>query len=207
MPRTWDRHFTLNLRLEDLVALVFFLLTLAMKIFFRELRQENVSPADVLIIIPAVSLLLAKELVHYFVVGRREPAAPAATEASAVTARLATPADGSRADLKDFVRPYWEIVRDWFPFLVVLLMYYSLWGDATHLLITTDRDAALIALDQRLFHFQASVAIQPFISAPLTGWLAFAYAYHIFNIPFVACFLYLRRPRRSFREMLCAVLV
>src|SRR6266513_4512665 len=95
------RQFTLHLRLEDLVALVFFLLTLAMKILFRELRRENVGPADVLIIIPAVSLLLAKELVHYFVAGRREPAAPAATEGSAVTARLATPADGSRADLKD----------------------------------------------------------------------------------------------------------
>src|SRR5439155_23429082 len=130
------RQFTLHLRLEDLVALVFFLLTLAMKIFFRELRQENVSPADVLIIIPAVSLLLAKELVHYFVAGRKGPAAPAATEGSAVTARAAPSVDGPRADLKDFVRPYWEIVWDWFPFQVILLMYYSLWGDATHLLST-----------------------------------------------------------------------
>ena len=207
MPRTWDRHFTLRLRLEDVVALVFFLLTLAVKIFFRELRRENVSPADVLIIIPAVSLLLAKELVHYFVAGRREPAGHAATEASAVAARAAPSANGQRADLWDFVRPYWEIVRDWFPFLVILLMYYSLWGDATHLLITTDRDAALIALDQRLFHFQASVAIQRFISPPLTGWMEFAYAYHIFNIPLVACFLYVRRPRGRFREMMCGVLV
>src|SRR2546422_11743429 len=103
MPRTWDRHFTLNLRLEDLVALVFFLLTLAMKIFFRELRQENVSPADVLIIIPAVSLLMAKELAHYFVAGRRGSPAPAAMEASAVTARAGPSVDGPRADLKDFV--------------------------------------------------------------------------------------------------------
>src|SRR5437763_819442 len=102
------RQFTLHLRLEDLVALVFFLLTLAMKIFFRELRRENVSPADVLIIIPAVSLLLAKELVHYFVAGRRGPAAPV-TAAGTVTARAAPSVDGLRADLKDFVRPYWEI--------------------------------------------------------------------------------------------------
>ena len=201
------RQFTLHLRLEDVVALVFFLLTLAMKIFFRELRRETVSPADVLIIIPAVSLLLAKELVHYFVAGRRGPAAPVTTEAGAVTAQAAPWVDGSRAELKDFVRPYWEIVRDWFPFLAILLMYYSLWGDATHLLITKDRDATLIALDQRLFHFQASVAIQRFISPPLTGWMEFAYAYHIFNIPLVACFLYLRRPRERFREMMSGVLV
>src|SRR5438034_10419532 len=95
------RQFTLHLRLEDLVALAFFLLTLAMKIFFRELRREDVSPADVLIIIPAVSLLLAKELVHYFVGGRRGPAAPVTAEASAVPDEAAPSADGPRAALKD----------------------------------------------------------------------------------------------------------
>src|SRR5437764_13268465 len=98
MPRTSDRQFTLHLRLEDLVALVFFLLTLAMKIFFRELRRENVSPADVLLIIPAMSLLLAKELVHYFVGGRRGPAAPVTAEAGTVTARVAPSAAGPHAD-------------------------------------------------------------------------------------------------------------
>jgi membrane-associated phospholipid phosphatase len=189
-------RFTIRLRLEDVVALVFFLLTLAIRIVFRELREENVSPADVLIIIPAVSLLLAKELVHYFVAGR---------ELKAETVEAAGPR--ARGDLKEFVRPYWEIVRDWFPFLVVLLMYYSLWGDATHLLTTTDRDAALIAWDQRLFGFQASVALQRFIGPALTGWMEFAYVYHIWNIPLVACFLYLWRPRERFREMMCGVLV
>ncbi|PYV20876.1 MAG: hypothetical protein DMG24_21355 [Acidobacteria bacterium] len=202
MPNTKDRHFTLRLRLEDVVALVFFLLTLAMKIFFRELRQENVSPADVLIIIPAVSLLLSKELVHYFVAGSRSHQG---TDGPVPATEPALPQ--SRGGLKDFVRPYWEIVRDWFPFLVILMMYYSLWGDATHLLTTTDRDAGLIRWDERLFGFQSSVAIQRFISPPLTGWMEFAYAYHIWNIPLVACFLYLRRPRARFREMMCGVLV
>jgi membrane-associated phospholipid phosphatase len=203
MPGRWSggQGFALRLRLEDVVALVFFLLTLVMKIVFRELRQENVSPADVLIIIPAVSLLLAKELVHYFMAGLQKPAAGAGTGERAPSAA------GARPELKDFVRPYWRIVRDWFPFLVVLLMYYSLWGDATHLLTTTDRDAALIRWDQRLFGFQASIAIQRFITPPLTGWMEFAYAYHIWNVPLVACFLYLRRPVERFREMLSGVLV
>lgn len=190
-------HQGFSLRLEDAVALVFFLLTLLIKIVFREIREENVSPADVLIIIPAVALLLAKELVHYFVAGRGPAAGgePGAAEGA--------PA----ADLKAFVRPYWEIVRDWFPFLVILLMYYSLWGDATHLLTTTDRDAALIAWDQRLFGFQASVAIQRFIRPWLTSWMEFTYVYHIWNIPLVACFVYLARPRERFREMMCGVIV
>ncbi len=194
--RREEGSFAIRLRLEDLVALVFFLLTLAIKIIFRELRQENVSPADVLIIIPAVSLLLAKELVHYFVADGGQGSA---------IARAGD--DAARGEIQDFVRPYWEIVRDWFPFLVILLMYYSLWGDATHLLTTTDRDPALMAWDQRLFGFQPSVALQRFISPTLTGWMEFAYMYHIWNIPLVACFLYLCRPRERFREMMCGVLV
>lgn len=188
---------SIRLRLEDVVALVFFLLTLAIKIVFRELRQENVSPADVLIIIPAVSLLLAKELVHYFLAGGSRNAASAGATAGAA----------AHQDLREFARPYWEIVRDWFPFLVILLMYYSLWGDATHLLTTTDRDRSLIAWDQRLFGFQASVALERFVNPTLTGWMEFAYVYHIWNIPLVACFLYLARPHERFREMMCGVLV
>jgi membrane-associated phospholipid phosphatase len=179
----------LRLRLEDVVALTFFLITLAIRVFLRGIRHSGLHPADVLVIIPAVSLLLAKELVHYFLVSGRQ----------------ARPEPGPR--LREFVHPYWEIVRDWFPFLVILMMYYSLWGDATHLLVTTDRDAELIAWDQKLFGFQASVAIQRFISPPLTAWMEFAYAFHILNIPTVACFIYLWRSRARFREMMAGVLV
>lgn len=183
-----DERLTLHFRLEDVVALIFFFFCLVVQILFREVRGLTLSPADVLIIIPAVALLLAKELVQYFVAGRQGRADPA-------------------DDLRGFIRPYWEIMRDWFPFLVILLMYYSLWGDATHLLVTTDRDAALIAWDQRLFGFQASLALQRFVSPPLTAWMQFAYAFHIWNIPLVACFVYLRRPRPRFREMMCGLMV
>jgi membrane-associated phospholipid phosphatase len=177
-----------TLRLEDAVALAFFLINLLMQVIFSELRGENLSPADVLIIIPAMAALLAKELVHYFIANRH-----ASAEAE--------------HDALGFIRPYWEIVRDWFPFLVILLMYYSLWGDATHLLVTHDRDAALIAWDQRLFGFQASLALQRWISPTVTSWMEFSYLFHLFNIPIVACFIYLRRPRARFREMMCGLAV
>jgi membrane-associated phospholipid phosphatase len=127
-------------------------------------------------------------LVHYFVVGKQESSA-------------------SFADPRLFVRPYWEIVRDWFPFLVILLMYFSLWGDATHLLVPHDRDRELIVLDQRLFGFQASLAIQRFITPRRTAWMEFCYFFHILNIPIVACFVYLRRARARFREMMSGLMV
>ena len=183
-----DGRISVQLRLEDVVALTFFLLTFSLRLLVQGFRYVNLSPADVLVIIPAVTLLLAKEFVHYFWAAGRKPAAES-------------------GGLGDFVRPYWEIVRDWFPFLLILLMYYSLWGDATHLLVPRDRDAELIAWDQRLFGFQASVAMQRFISQPLTAWMDFAYTFHILNVPIVGCFVYLRRPRPRYREMMAGVLV
>jgi membrane-associated phospholipid phosphatase len=184
-----DGRLSLRLRLEDAVALTFFLITLAMRLFIHGFGYVQLSPADVLVIIPAVTLLLAKELVHYFFMSARPGTA------------------GTSSGIASFIRPYWEIIRDWFPFLVILLMYYSLWGDATHLLVTRDRDAELIEWDQRLFGCQASVAIQRFISPPLTAWMELAYTFHLFNIPIVACFVYLRRSRERFREMMAGVLV
>jgi membrane-associated phospholipid phosphatase len=183
-----DRRLIFHPRLEDLVALAFFVLNLGFRLVFRGASHANLSPADVLIVVPAMSLLLAKELIHYFVAGK--------TESSA-----------SSVDPRVFIRPYWEIVRDWFPFLAILLMYYSLWGDTTHLLVRHDCDGALIALDQRLFGFQASVAIQRFITPGRTAWMEFAYFYHILNIPLVACFVYLCRPRGRFREMMNGLMV
>jgi len=179
---------TIRLRLEDVIALAFFLINLAMRLAFRGLEHHTLSPADVLIIIPAVALLMAKELVHYFWAGRED--LHASSEAP-----------------WGFARPYWEIVRDWFPFFIILLMYYSLWGDSTRLLITHDRDNELIALDRKLFGFQASLALQRFITPSLTAWMDFSYFYHILNIPVVACFIYLRRPRRQFREAMTGLIV
>jgi membrane-associated phospholipid phosphatase len=183
-----NRRLIIRPRLEDLVALAFFLLNLALRVLFRRAEHASLSPADVLVIIPAMTLLLAKELVHYFVIGKKESSAPS-------------------ADPRSFVRPYWEIVRDWFPFLAILLMYYSLWGGATHLLVRHDCDRKLILLDQRLFGFQASVAIQRFITPSRTAWMEFSYFYHILHIPIVGCFVYLCRPRPRFREMMSGLMV
>jgi membrane-associated phospholipid phosphatase len=181
-------RLTLPVRLEDVVALTFFLLSLLLHIVFRELKGSNFTPADVLIIVPAVALLLAKELVQYFMAGKPGLA------------------DGGDGPLS-FVWPFWKILRDWFPFLIVLLMYYSLWGDATHLMVTTDRDHALIAIDQRLFGFQASLLLQRIVSPAMTAWMTFAYFFHIINIPLVGCFIYVWRPRARFREMMSGLMV
>src|SRR5690349_5377120 len=127
MPNA-DR-LTVRVRLEDAVALAFFIFYLALAFSFQEMRQEPVNPINVLIVVPGICLLLIKEFVHYFVAGK-----PAHLESS--------------QSLAEFIRPYWVILRDWLPFLMVLLMYFTLWGNATHMVITHDRDMDLIAWDQ-----------------------------------------------------------
>ncbi|MGH9433768.1 MAG: phosphatase PAP2 family protein [Terriglobia bacterium] len=178
-----NRRIRLHFRLEDAAALAFFIAFLTVELIFTEVRGEGAKPADVLIIIPAVALLLAKEVIHYFVAGGET--------------RVDSP-----QDVIKFVRPYWNILRDWFPFLIILMMYYSLWGAATHLLVTHDRDAALLAWDHRLFGFEPSLALQRIISPPLTAWMEFAYSFHLYAIPIVALFIYIWRPRPRFREMM-----
>lgn len=183
-----ESSMTLDFRLEDVIALLFFLINLLLEICFRELRGQSMDPSDVMIVIPAVALLLAKEVVNYFIGGAET--------------RLDT-----GKDVLNFIRPYWRVVRDWFPFLVILLMYYSLWGKATLLLVTHDRDAMLISWDRWLFGVDPTIYLQRFISPTLTAWMQFAYAFHLYNIPLVACFIYLFRPKERFREMMCGLVV
>lgn len=180
-PRRWD--FTL--RLEDGVALAFFLVFLSMRIIFRQSQPGQIGAATDMALVGVAALFL-KEVFHQALSGKSYRAT-------------------SAEDLKEFAHPYWEIARDWFPFVVILAMYYSLDGDATHLLVRRDQDAALIALDQKLFALQASVALQRFITPPLTAWMRFNYSMHLLYIPLVAGFIYLRRPRAQFRRMMCGL--
>ncbi|MGD0697143.1 MAG: phosphatase PAP2 family protein [Terriglobia bacterium] len=183
-----SRRLTLRVRLEDAIAFLFFVFFIVVLALFQGMRHSILSPADVLIIIPAVCLLLTKEIVHYFVAGKELHLE-------------------SAEDVRAFINPYWQIVRDFAPFLVLLFMYYTMWGNATGLLSSRDRDLQLIAWDQRLFGFQASVALQRIISPPLTAWMEFAYFFHLPNIPIVACFIYIWRPRQRFREMMTGLVV
>src|SRR5436309_12085999 len=165
----------LSLRLEDAIALVFFLVYLVVLLIFRQARAEVLNPADVEVIAPAILLLFGKEIAHSLASGK-------------------STGPEARGDLGGFIRPYWVILRDWSPFFVILLMYYSLWGNATHLLVTRDRDDLLMAWDQRLFGCQPSAPLQRIVTPGLTAWMECAYCFHSLNIPIVARCTRLRLP-------------
>jgi membrane-associated phospholipid phosphatase len=172
----------LALRLEDAVAMAFFLLNIAMLAIFGGVGRHEVHPGLGMGIL-VVTLLLLKELLH-----------------QALNAPAYRPARGE--DWREFLQPHLRVVRDWFPFLLIPVMYWSLWGDVTHLLVHHDRDAALMAWDQWLFHCQPSVALQRFVTPSLTAWMQFAYNSHIFITFLVPCFVYLRRSQSDFRRMM-----
>src|ERR1700691_1649115 len=97
----WD--FTL--RLEDAVALAFFLVFLTMQFIFRESGPRQMGAATDMALVGVAALFL-KEVFHQALSGRNYRAT-------------------SAEDLKEFAHPYWEIARDWFPFVAILVMYYS----------------------------------------------------------------------------------
>lgn len=170
------------LRLEDTVAFAFFLVDVVMLMVFGGAGRREVHPALGMGILVVVALMV-KELFHQAASGRTYQAE-------------------QRTEWREFARPYLRVARDWFPFLLIPVMYWSLWGDVTHLLVHNDRDAALIAWDQRLFHCQPSLVLERFIRPSLTSWMQFAYNSHIFLTFLVPCFVYLRRPGSEFRRMM-----
>lgn len=178
----------LPFRLEDLVVLVFFLTILLLEIVFRAFRGQPLDSSVMLVVIPAIVLVLAKEVVSRLIPDKDALAPPAS-----VSLR--------------FIVACWQFLRDWFPLLMGLLMYYALWGDATLMIVHHNRDAMLLAWDRWLFGVEPSLWIQRFIHPDLTSWMDFAYAFHLYVIPLVACFIYLFRPLKRFREMMTGVVV
>lgn len=178
----------LPFRLEDLVVLVFFLIILLLEVVFRVFRGQPLDPSAVFIVIPAIVIVLVKEVVSCLIPDKDA---------------LVPPASGSLR----FAVAGWQFLRDWFPLLMGLLMYYALWGDTTLMIVHHNRDAMLLAWDKRLFGVDPGLWIQRFVSPPLTSWMDFSYAFHLYVIPLVAAFIYLFRPLKRFREMMTGVVV
>ena len=143
------RRLELHLRLEDAVAGLFFVIFLIVLVTFHVNGGNNLGPATEMALAGVVALCL-KQLIEQ-ALSKKEYRV------------------GEVGAWEEFTRPYGRIARDWFPFVLILMMYYSLYGDATHLLVRQDQDAWLIAADLRLFGFEPSLAIQRWITPRADG--------------------------------------
>ena len=105
-----------------------------------------------------------------------------------------------------WLREVVEIVRDWSPFLIFLLLYASFYAKIFATIHPRTFDAALLSLDRRMFGETPSVAMQAWYSPALTNFLTLCYFMHLI-FPAVIAGLWYRRDKLVFREFLLAVLV
>jgi len=104
-----------------------------------------------------------------------------------------------------------SFVRDFLPFMVVIVLYDSLslhdGRDLIHIVNPTDLDTYLIGMDQLLFGTQPSVWIQKFITPQLTDIMWFAYSLHFVLPLFVGSVVYWFKRRSNFRDFILGIVL
>lgn len=96
--------------------------------------------------------------------------------------------------------PLISFFRDWFPFLIILSMYYSFYDGLNHFIVRDDQDKLLASWDFFLFRCQPSAEFQNLASIPyLTDWLSFCYLSFLVLPPLTAGYFYLKGFKKSFR--------
>jgi membrane-associated phospholipid phosphatase len=99
-----------------------------------------------------------------------------------------------------------QVIRDFVPFLVALVFYETL-HDLTPLIRHDVVDAALIAIDHRLFGVDAAVWIGQFGSPALTRVMIFCYLSYFFTPAILASLIYWADRRQLFRDFLVSLCV
>jgi membrane-associated phospholipid phosphatase len=98
------------------------------------------------------------------------------------------------------------VIRDFTPFLIALVFYETL-HDLTPLIRHDVVDAALIAIDRRLFHVDAAVWMGQFGSPWLTRVMVFCYLSYFFAPAILAALIYWADRRQLFRDFLVSLCV
>jgi membrane-associated phospholipid phosphatase len=92
--------------------------------------------------------------------------------------------------------------------VAVLGLCSILFGQSVHfqqLLQSNWKDDELIALELKIFGFEGSLGLQPFVTPPLTEWMMFSYVIYLPLLPAVAWMSYQRGGPEKTREYLCAL--
>ncbi len=104
-----------------------------------------------------------------------------------------------------------DVLRDWLPAVLCIGIYESMkhlhLNDVIFALGIRPKDDWMIWFDETVFGGHASVAIEAWISRPMTAYMRAVYYYGYYLYPFIVGLgLYLFRPRKAFRELVLAFL-
>jgi len=182
--------FVLRSRLENVMAVG---VSLALLVFFlttRLFRTFHFGMLDFLFILLPVGVLGVKALLGLL---------------------LSSETDGDEnigpaKYLGRFFQPLLNIVRDWFPFLLLSACYYSLYNNLVLRINPHTADVFLSKIDAAILGNQASILLEPFIHPSVTDFFNVIYFSHVVFFPGVALYFYLKREEKMFRRLMMGYL-
>ncbi len=101
-------------------------------------------------------------------------------------------------------RDAWSMFKDWFPFILCVLIYENL-HDTVKLVHPETLDGVLARMDEALFGVQPTIWLQRITNPWLTDYMTFAYGSYFFTPTILAALLYYNGRKRLFRDFLLAV--
>jgi membrane-associated phospholipid phosphatase len=107
---------------------------------------------------------------------------------------------------RDFVRRTSEIIRDWVPLIVLILVYENLYG-FTGLIRPDSIEMELYRLDVALFGVEPTIWAQRFANPWLTEYCTFAYSLYFILPLSLGSALYVSGRREDFRELMTGILI
>jgi len=99
-----------------------------------------------------------------------------------------------------------QIIRDFAPFLFVLVIYYNL-QDAIFIIHPHDIHHTLVDLDGKLFGVQPTVWLEQYYHPRLTDWFAFSYLNYYVMTPILLALLYLKKENENFRVVMLTMMI
>jgi membrane-associated phospholipid phosphatase len=182
--------FILHSKLENVMAVGFSTVLLALFLCTRSIHSFNLGMLDIIFILLPVGILGVKCLLELLSAPETE--------------------DGKNFDalnyLASFFRPLVKIFRDWFPFLLLSACYYSLYNNLVLRVDPHLADPTLAKIDAWILGNQASFLLEPYLRPWLTDFLYFIYFSHVVFFPSVALYFYLKKEEQAFRRIMMGFL-
>ena len=108
--------------------------------------------------------------------------------------------------LASFFRPLVQIVRDWFPFILLSSCYYALYTNLMLRVNPHTMDGVLSRMDAALLGNQASFLLEPWNNPWATDFFCLIYFSYVFTLPGVALYFYLANKKLIFRRVMMGYL-
>ncbi|MCX7943931.1 MAG: phosphatase PAP2 family protein [Deltaproteobacteria bacterium] len=117
-----------------------------------------------------------------------------------ILARVRLILSGQKEKVKELITLTLNMARDWFPLLLIILIYENL-HDLTDLIHPETLDKELAELDLLIFGVQPTIWLQRFVHPLLNDYMTFAYGLYFFYPATILGLIYSKGDLFKFREV------